>query len=100
MPKSKHKQKQRDDYEADDEDDDYEEEEEEDESREFEDTPKKENKKYPKEKLPTTDRYVPYHSPERVGVLDKVTNQPILEDDLTFKAWTMNKLQKIEDAVC
>lgn len=52
------------------------------------------------------DRYAPFRFPERVGIVDKQTNKTILEDEnslnllLTFKAIVLNKLQRIEDAVC
>lgn len=63
--------------------------------------PTAKEKRHPKAAKPKTeDRYQPYHSPERAGILDRQTEKPVLEDDLTFKAWVMNKIQKIEDAVC
>lgn len=76
-----------------------------DEKLEFEEPktrrPTAKEKRHPHAKKPESeDRYTAYHSPERAGVMDKETNRPVLEDDLTFKAWVMNKLQKIEDAVC
>jgi len=98
-----------DDFEDEEEDDYVEpEEDEEDDKVESEEKPRTpdrrptaKEKRHPRAAKPETeDRYVPYHTPERAGILDKQTDKPILEDDLTFKAWVMNKLQKIEDAVC
>jgi len=109
MPKPKKNEYDDDDFE-DEEEDFVEPDEEEEDKIEFENTkkplvpnrrPTAKEKRHPKAPKPEVeDRYVPYHSPERAGILDKETNKPVLEDDLTFKAWVMNKLQKIEDAVC
>lgn len=96
-----------DDFEDEDEDEgDVEEEEEEEEEK-----PKKpvvpdrrptaKEKRHPRDKRPeTNDKYQAYSIPARAGIMEKESQEPILEDDLTFKAWVMNKLQKIEDAVC
>jgi hypothetical protein len=44
--------------------------------------------------------YSPFAVEARVGVMNKATREPIGEDIYTVLAVVLNKLQKIEEAVC
>jgi hypothetical protein len=87
---------------AKDEDEDFDDEELEEEELEEEEEEPKKKKKSPiadEIKKPTEERFAVYHYPEKVGIIDKLTNKTVGEDVFSILANMMNKLQRIDEAV-
>lgn len=78
--------------------DDFEEEEEEEIEEEIEEEPKK-KLKLPAEVIKKGERFVVFHNPERTGIIDMTTKQPVAEDTWSLLCLILNKIQRIDEAV-